>query len=312
MKWRWLILASVLMAGIYGTNFLSAQLQPAAEPTPKIEGAKVDRSTDQLQLQSALKDYGKAIRQADIKAIADAWTEEAEYTTSDGVTFPGRTEIQKLYAGFFEKNPKPIFEFKLDAIKFLSKDSATVDGTLKLVAAAKEEPINNAIHLLAVREEGRWRFASVSEESIEETTLADLSWLIGTWTTKRDGIESSVTYEYDLNQTIIRGRYTVKSEEKTTSGMQILFLDKAANEIQSQGFDGMGGVSSSVWTKDDNRWVIQAQGSGADGTQQAGTNILVKLNEDQFTWQTVERSQDGEALPDLPPIKVTRSTPLKK
>ena len=44
----------------------------------------------------------------------------------------------------------------------------------------------------------------------------------------------------------------------------------------------------------------------ADGRVITATNIMTPIDADTFTWQAVERTLDGEALADLPPIKVTR------
>ena len=35
-------------------------------------------------------------------------------------------------------------------------------------------------------------------------------------------------------------------------------------------------------------------------------NILIPLGKDAFTWQSLDRTAAGSALPDQPPVKVTR------
>ena len=36
------------------------------------------------------------------------------------------------------------------------------------------------------------------------------------------------------------------------------------------------------------------------------TNIMTPVDADSFLWQSVERTVDGESLPDLVPVAVTR------
>ena len=36
------------------------------------------------------------------------------------------------------------------------------------------------------------------------------------------------------------------------------------------------------------------------------TNLMTPVDADTFVWQATQRTLDDEALPDLPPVKVTR------
>ena len=43
-----------------------------------------------------------------------------------------------------------------------------------------------------------------------------------------------------------------------------------------------------------------------DGSELKATNLLTQVDKDSFTWQSNERTLDGEDLPNIPPVKVTR------
>ena len=60
------------------------------------------------------------------------------------------------------------------------------------------------------------------------------------------------------------------------------------------------------WSLDGKRWVLDATGVRADGGETTATNILIPLDKDSFTWQSVERTLNGEPVPDVAPVKVTR------
>jgi hypothetical protein len=54
------------------------------------------------------------------------------------------------------------------------------------------------------------------------------------------------------------------------------------------------------------RWINEATGVLPDGTEVTSLNVLVRLDDDSFTWQTTDREVDGIPVGDLPPVKVTR------
>ena len=43
-----------------------------------------------------------------------------------------------------------------------------------------------------------------------------------------------------------------------------------------------------------------------DGGELTATNLLTPIDKDTFTWQSTARTLDGESLPNIPPVKVTR------
>jgi hypothetical protein len=57
--------------------------------------------------------------------------------------------------------------------------------------------------------------------------------------------------------------------------------------------------------------VLDATGTLADGRTLTETSILRRVSDDEFTWQSIDRSLEDDALTDLPPVKVTRLKPAK-
>jgi hypothetical protein len=79
-----------------------------------------------------------------------------------------------------------------------------------------------------------------------------------------------------------------------------------AGGLRSWLFDWSGTTGDSAWTRDGNRWLIEAAGTLPDGTAVTAVNILIPLGPDAFTWQPTPLTIGGVELPDQPPIKVTR------
>ncbi len=51
---------------------------------------------------------------------------------------------------------------------------------------------------------------------------------------------------------------------------------------------------------------LEATGVLPDGSELTATNIITPVDKDSFTWQSVARTSDGTALPDIAPVKVKR------
>jgi hypothetical protein len=149
--------------------------------------------------------------------------------------------------------------------------------------------------------------AVVREWPVETTSLNDLEWLIGTWVAKRgDDTEVRTTYEWALNKSFIRMQFSIRQQDRTVTGLQMIGKDASTGELRSWTFDSEGGFGEATWSRDGNKWSQDSAGRLANGSTLAATNVLVPLNKDSFTWQSVERSVDGEEVDDLPPVKVTR------
>ena len=91
------------------------------------------------------------------------------------------------------------------------------------------------------------------------------------------------------------------------SGMQVIGWDPAAKTIRSWTFDSDGGFDRGTWTQKKDRWFIRNEGVLADGQKGLdGSTIMKKVDENSFTWQTIERTAGGELLPSIPEVLVVR------
>src|SRR5581483_8873398 len=140
----------------------------------------------------------------------------------------------------------------------------------------------------------------------EGLSVPDLEWLVGTWEAKKGGAAVNARYEWTPNKTFIRSHFSITEGGETQSGMQMIGKMPSTGGLHMWTFEDSGGIGDSDITRDGKRWVIAARGSTADGRVLTATNIMTPIDADTFTWQSVERTMDGEPLPDVPPIKVVR------
>jgi hypothetical protein len=200
-------------------------------------------------------------------------------------------------------------EVHIESLRLLGRQAALEEGALKLRLPGEKEPGVSRYSVLHVREDDGWRMASVREwvpDPAELVSLKDLDWLIGDWVAKEGDTELRTSYAWDEDHAFLRCRYTLKEGGNVvSSGTQVIGKDPAGG-LRSWLFDRSGSFGESSWSRDENRWVLDATGTLPDGSTTTAVNILIPLSKDAFTWQSVERTAAGSPLPDAPPLKVTR------
>jgi uncharacterized protein (TIGR02246 family) len=306
--------AALLAAGaLLGWLAASGRLAPTtlAQQRPAAGDPNLGQpdSPEMAAVRKTAEAFTKAFNAGDAKAVAAFWTKDGEFVGADGETVHGRDQIEKTYVAFFKQHPKAIIEVEIQSVRLLGRHTALEEGSLKLRLPGDKEPGVSRYSVLHVREDDGWKMASVREwvpDPQELVTLKDLEWLLGEWTAKSDEAEVRITYAWDEDKAFLRGRYVLKRGGKAaSSGTQIIGKNPGGG-LRSWVFDSSGTFGESLWSREENRWVIEAAGTLPDGSEVTAVNLLMPLGKDAFTWQSVERTVAGSTLPDTPPLKVTR------
>lgn len=275
---------------------------PSAAQPARAEGAEAG-------IKAAVAEYTKAFNAADAKAAAALWTAEGEYIDDDGTAQHGREAIEKGLAEFFKANPKATIEIQIENVRALGRGTASCEGAVKVTVPGDDTPNESRYTALHVLEDGKWHAASVKEWATDPGTdlaVKQMEWIIGEWGAKGPNGEVKMTYKWDANKVFINGSYEItKDGKQLSSGTQIIGRNPGGG-LRTWMFDGSGTTSDGLWVKDGTRWINEAIGVLADGTEITSLNIVVLLSADAFTWQTTDRAANGVPLPALPPIKVTR------
>lgn len=300
-------LAAVLTASV-GSAGQDQKPRPGTAPQATAGAVPQDakRAGDEAAIRKAAADFIQAVEKGDAKAVAASWTEEGEYIGDDGTTIRGRANIEAAYKKAFARNKNLKVEITVESIRFPSKDTAIEEGYAKRYRENSEHSTSSRYSVLHVREGGRWLMALLREWPDEGVSLRDFDWLIGTWEAKTDDTEVRTTYKWDAKKNSIRCEIAIKGEGRNVTATQVLLKDPRTGQLRSWVFDDDGGFGDGTWTRDGKRWVIAATGVQGDGGELTATNILVPVDKDTFTWQSTERTLDGAALPNIPPVKVRR------
>jgi uncharacterized protein (TIGR02246 family) len=296
--------------GLYGPGVATVRAQAGtatkARQEPKAAVGK-DRPEDRAAIRAAMQSFVKAFESGDAKALAASWTAGGEYQREDGKTVRGRDALEKAFSQFFANSPKPKADLEPESIRFLSRDNAIEEGSVSVRRDASEPASPAHYEILFVREDGRWLVASLREQTEDDASpLRDLAWLIGDWKSKDQAADITTTYSWDENKKFIQVRFKIKERDRTLSGFQVLGTDPSSGDLRAWTFEAGGGIGQATWIRDGNHWVAESSGTFADGRTLTSTNILRRINDDTFTWQSINRRLGDGEIADLPPVKVTR------
>jgi uncharacterized protein (TIGR02246 family) len=297
-----IVIASAVVA-VVALDYLRGQ-----QTTEKLVSGQADKgnAADTAAIKKAGQSFLKAYLAGDVKGMAALWTENGEYYADDGTILRGRVEIEKAYTDLFaKKKPQTEAEIEVTSIRFPSKDSAIEEGYFK-TRNGKEAAVASKYTVLHVREGGKWLMAVVREWPSEGNSLHDLEWLIGTWEAKREDAEIHATYEWWGDKAFIRVNLTIKQKERTSKGFQMIGKDRSNSQVRSWSFDEEGSFGEATWNRDGRKWLQASTAVLEDGSVQEMTHILTWINNDAFTFQSVQRVLNGEPMPDIAPIRVTR------
>jgi uncharacterized protein (TIGR02246 family) len=285
-----------------------ARAQAARESGKPAQPAAEDaRPEDRSAIRTLLESLVKALSARNAKEVSALWTPEGEYQQLDGQTVRGPEAVEKSFAAFFAKTPEVKVEIRHGALRFLSKNSAIEEGEATLRRGPVEPASDFHFRALIVREDGRWRLAQLSESIDDQTSIAELGWLVGEWRSATgSGAEIQTAYSWAPNKKFLHVQFTIKEKQLDLSGTEVIGVDPATRALRSWIFESDGGVGEAQWTRDGDHWVLRTEGTFADGSSLMETNILRRVNENMFTLQSIERRHGDVSLADLPPVKVTR------
>jgi uncharacterized protein (TIGR02246 family) len=279
-------------------------------------GAEADRqAADEAAIRKAVESYVAAFNQADAKALAAMWAPEAVYTNPlTGEQVVGREAIEGQFAAIFAKAKGAKLEATTDSIGFVSPNVAVEQGTAKVILP-DQAPAESQYTAVYVKREGQWLLDRVTEEDVVAVPshyehLKELEWMIGRWVDQDDTATVVTECDWTKNNNFITRSFTVQIQDRIDmAGMQIIGWDPAAKQIRSWVFDSDGGFGQATWKKKDNRWYIQQSGVLPDGRKSSAVHIITYVDDDTCTLQAVNRTVDGELLPNVDEVEVVRQAP---
>ena len=226
-----------------------------------------------------------------------------EYIDEAGRTFTGRAAIAGEYAAFFKAQPKTKIHLAIDSLKQLSDAAAIEEGRAVLDPAPAGAPAFSKYLVVHVKVGDQWLMSTVRDARVETPSsyrnVADLEWLIGNWSAEEHGEKVASTCRWIGNKSFVERRYTVtRPDGIATTGLQVIGWNPEGGHVQSWNFSGDGGYAIGVWSPTADGWQAEVRGVTSDGTPTSATNILRKLSDEAYVWQSVNRTVGGQSVPD--------------
>ena len=76
--------------------------------------------------------------------------------------------------------------------------------------------------------------------------------------------------------------------------------------MQSWDFSPGGGHAVGVWTPTEDGWMSEIRGYSSDGTPTTSVNLLKRLDDNAYVWQSIQRTAGDVALPDTNEVILKR------
>jgi len=287
---------ATVMIGLWSTGWLWAQ----------------EVGVEEAAIRKAVGTYVAAFNQGDAKKLADHWSPDAVYTNRvSGEHVVGRAAIAEQFAALFKAQPGTKLEVTTESIKLLAPSVAVEHGSAKLLVPASQ-PEDVSYTAIYVKRDGLWLLDRVTDEAVDphaarDQHLQQLQWMVGRWVDQDEHATIETVCDWTENHSFLsRSFKVVVGDLVQLSGMQIIGWDPIAQQIRSWTFDSDGGFASATWTHDKDRWFIHNVGVMVDGRKGTMVNVLKPVDENSFTWQTIERTVDGELLPNIDEVVIVR------
>ena len=63
------------------------------------------------------------------------------------------------------------------------------------------------------------------------------------------------------------------------------------------------GVRQNYFTREGSRWLLRETGVAPDGSRTGADNTITKISADRFTWESNNRTLDGDPQPRSGPLR---------
>ncbi len=277
--------------------------QPAAAPTEHPEATAI---------RGRLQSYVDAFNKGDAAALGTHWTADGVSANQEtGEQTVGRDAIVQELSTFFSDNPGASLSGEILDIRMIRPDVAAAEGRAS-VYLPDLDPIDSAMSLLFVKENGQWLISSSQERDLPAPpssydALKDLEFLVGTWQDDATDANVTTTIRWSPNRAfLIRSFSAVFADGEAYEGTQVIGWDPVAHQVRAWSFYSDGSFGEGTASRNGEDWNLKMSHVGSDGSLSAGTQVITLVDENTLSVQTIGETLDGEPLPTKAPVTVVR------
>ncbi|MFN8659953.1 MAG: nuclear transport factor 2 family protein [Candidatus Obscuribacterales bacterium] len=311
--------ATLLSIAIGSGTVLASEPCTAAgsynSPKQDKSAAKTESSAKDAQedaVRSVLLELSKAIAAGDAEKTAGLWADDAVFIDEAGDESRGRAALLERFThGFKQRDPSSI-GLHPEHINLPADNVAMVVGSVTSKTSGVELPAAR-FSMVLVKQKTGWLINQVSETVIQEVGAADhlqeLQWLIGKWQVSKTDNAAILETTWAPGRTFIHSRCTFNRGGAQQVDNQVIGWDPRSKTFVSWHFDQNGGFGYGKWNHKPDGWQIDFAGVGGDGSSTRATNIFTMKGPDEFVWQSIDQTSDGNAVADCPALTLQRVKP---
>lgn len=269
------------------------------------------RQADEQAIRNTGQEYLAALARGDSQAVLGFWTADGDVVDEQGRSYPAREVLPREIKPNAE-GEKAEVKVTATSIRFLTADVAIEDGTSEVIQPASPglPPLGGHFSVIWVKQDGKWRLASLREMRFEPPATApqldDLDWMTGEWSGANGETKIEVSARWNATRTfLLRDLKVIHDNNVVLSGAQRIGWDPLTHKIKSWVFDANGGHGEGTWTKVGEAWVVQASGVLGNGQATTSTNVYTPTGKDSFSWRSIGGPSSAESGPGLD-IKLSR------
>lgn len=271
-----------------------------------------NEEAEEKAIRNVVQSYQEAYNQQDAAKLTAQWASDAIYSNPvTGESAEGREAIEKLFREKFADGKKRRLEIEIKSIEFPNADEAIETGVMKV--AVDDQPAQKmAYQAVYGRKNGKWLVKAINEIELQNPStnfeqLKDLAWLVGKWEDSDDNVDILFDNQWDKYKNFIIQNFKMKIYgQDDIEGKQIIAWDPVKDVIRSWVFDSDGGFGEGTWKKADKSWYATMHFTLGDGRVASSINIYTPVDDNSYTFASVEREVDGEILPDMNPVTVEK------
>jgi uncharacterized protein (TIGR02246 family) len=281
-----------------------AKQQPsAAVKTEPLKANAPIQSQEEKEIRAFDDLYIRDYNNADAKALAARFTEDAEVVEEDGYRYQGRPLIEERLTETFAENKGAKMAIEIESIRILNPDAVKEEGHTIVTPAKGGAATHRRYTVLLVKREGRWLLSSVREEHepmlSPHVHLQSLEWMVGDWLDEGADSVVRVNCRWSEDQNFLIRTFQVKHQGKDVMTVtQRIGWDPVARQVRSWEFDSEGGFGEGKWGQEGERWVIKHTATRPEGTTVTATNTLLRERPDLVRWTSADRVVGSESIPD--------------
>jgi uncharacterized protein (TIGR02246 family) len=269
-----------------------------ATPKPAAAGKASGAASGEEAVRQASAAYVRALAEGKPEAIAKFWTADGDYAGPSGHVVNARKALEN---GVIDA-AGPRLTLKTESLRIVTPDVAQEDGTSELTPDGEKPIYRGHYSAVWVRQQGNWLLSSMRESASAShgDRLSELGWLVGEWEAEDGDATITISGNWIDNKVYLLREIVIERDGRVIHRVtQRTAWDPLTKRLKSWTFDADGGMGESLWTKQDDNWVVQTTGVTRDGQITSAKNVYSNITDNEFVLKSLDAQVGSASKPEF-------------